>query len=220
MEMPEFVQFASLLQQQRAEQIIDIPVPRGRRGGWWRSPKFSPKTRPSTQIVDTPVRSGGLQGFRPGQVSTASSSLPRSADEAVEGVFRTFPRFQKSAESGNHCGGDLACGVSTLGSHQMSRAGVAAHLSSSRPAFQQPSPEAAVAFDVVEYVECGSRWCPVPVGTGLAAALLVAGRGGRVPAWQGHLATLRGRSVRSGQRRLQGLLPGHGSAAFCGADLR
>ena len=30
-EMPEFVQFASLLQQQRAEQIVDNPVPRGRR---------------------------------------------------------------------------------------------------------------------------------------------------------------------------------------------
>ena len=43
-EMPEFVQFASLLQQQRAEQIIDIPVPQWSSRGWWRSLKFSSKT--------------------------------------------------------------------------------------------------------------------------------------------------------------------------------
>ena len=100
-EMPEFVQFASLLQQQRAEQI-----------------------------VDNLVRSGGPQGFRPGQGSTASSSSSRSADEAVEGGFRTFPRFQKSAESGRQCGDHLAGGVSTLGPHQLARAGVVAHTSS------------------------------------------------------------------------------------------
>ena len=48
--------------------------------------------------------------------------------------FRTFPRFQKSAESGRQCGDHLAGGVSTLGSHQMARAGVAAHSSSWTPA--------------------------------------------------------------------------------------
>ena len=34
---------------------------------------------PSQQIVDIPVRSGGLQGFRPGQVSIASSSISHPA---------------------------------------------------------------------------------------------------------------------------------------------
>ena len=52
------------------------------------------------QIVGIPIRSGGLQGFRPGQVSTPPASLPRSADEALKGFFfRTFPRFCKSAQS-------------------------------------------------------------------------------------------------------------------------
>ena len=69
----------------------------------------------------------------------------------------------------------------------------------------------------------------VPVGLDPAAALLVAGSGGRVPAWQGHPATPVGdrSEVVSGGgggggsgRRLQGLLPVHGSAAFSGADLR
>ena len=40
----------------------------------------------------------------------------------------------------------------------MARAGFAAHFSSSRPALQRPSTEAAVGFDVVEYVECDARW--------------------------------------------------------------
>ena len=35
-----------------------------------------------------------------------SASLPRFADEAFKGFFRTFPRFQKSAESGCQCGDD------------------------------------------------------------------------------------------------------------------
>ena len=45
--------------QRTVEQIVDNPVPRGRRGG-----------------------GGGLQGFRPRQVPTASSSLPGAVDEA------------------------------------------------------------------------------------------------------------------------------------------
>ena len=95
--VPFVVSFSSLWQQS-AGQIIDIPVPRGRRGGGGGLQSFLPvqnSTAPSQQIVDIPVRSGGLQGFRPGQVSTASASLPRSADEAVEGGFRAFPRVKK-----------------------------------------------------------------------------------------------------------------------------
>ena len=53
-EMPEFVQFASMLQQQRAEQIVNIPVPGG--------------SRHSRR---------GPQGFFPGQGSMASSSVDR-----------------------------------------------------------------------------------------------------------------------------------------------
>ena len=50
----------------------------------------------SWQIVDIPV--GGRQGFRPKQVSTASASLPRSADEAVqEFISKLFPISKKRA---------------------------------------------------------------------------------------------------------------------------
>ena len=91
------VSFSSLWQQS-AGQIIDIPVPRGRRGGGGGLQSFLPvqnSAAPSQQIVDIPVRSAGLQGFRPGQVSTASASLPRSADEAVEGFFALFHEVKK-----------------------------------------------------------------------------------------------------------------------------
>ena len=87
-DVPTVVSY-SLLQQLTAEQIVDIPVP-GRAGGQG-STAFSGGVR-----VDIPVpRSGGLQGSRPGQGSTASSSHSGVADEAGQGVFRTFPRWKK-----------------------------------------------------------------------------------------------------------------------------
>ena len=138
----------SLLPQQRAEQIVDNPVPRGRRGGGGGLQGFLPvqnSTAPvAAPIVDIPLRSGGLQGFRPGQDSTASSSFPRSAHEACEGVFRTFFRIKKSAESGRQVSAEVGWHVSssTLTAHQMARAGVTAHLTSSKPALQRPSMEA------------------------------------------------------------------------------
>ena len=49
---------------------------------------------------------GGLQGSRPGQGSAASSSLVCAADDAGQGVFRTFPRGEK-------CGVRSALGVGT-----------------------------------------------------------------------------------------------------------
>ena len=52
-------------------ELVDIPVPPGRGAG------------------------GGLHEFSPGQVATASASLPRSAHEAVDVVFRTFPGVKK-----------------------------------------------------------------------------------------------------------------------------
>ena len=48
----------------------------------------------SMQIVDIPVRSRGLQGFRQGEVPTASSSSLGPAAEPFHWVFRTFP-FEK-----------------------------------------------------------------------------------------------------------------------------
>ena len=75
----------SSLRQQRAEQFVDIPVPRGRREG-----------------------GGSLQGSRPGQFSAASSSLLRSADEVFTRVFRTLPRPKKSARLGPHSGSELS----------------------------------------------------------------------------------------------------------------
>ena len=55
---------------QRAEQIVGNPAPRGRRGrrggGVQNLFPAENSTAPvSPQIVDIPVRSGGLQGFRP-----------------------------------------------------------------------------------------------------------------------------------------------------------
>ena len=98
-EVPTVLSFSSL-QQQSAEQIVDIPVPHRRRRG-----------------------QGGLQGLRPGQNSTArsveqnvgfpvpggglhdlpdpggSSSSAVSRDERGEGGFRAFPRVNKSTKS-------------------------------------------------------------------------------------------------------------------------
>ena len=98
----------------------------------------SPTAQSAEQIVEIPVPSGDLQGSRPGHSfrcallsrsltfqfrvvvggwcrssrfspSTASSSSPGAVDEAFHGFFRTFPRFQKSAESGRQCGDDGSC---------------------------------------------------------------------------------------------------------------
>ena len=69
MEVPTILYF---LKQQLAEQTVDIPVPlcRGGSGG------------------------GGLQGFRPGQVPTASSSF-LDGMRLFKGVFALFPDFKK-----------------------------------------------------------------------------------------------------------------------------
>ena len=48
------------------------------------------------QTVDNPASRGDLQGFLPGQGSTASSShFPDAANEAAVGVFRTISRGKK-----------------------------------------------------------------------------------------------------------------------------
>ena len=104
-EVPTIISYSSLLQQ-TLEQNVDIPV-RGRGGRNVDLQGFLPRqtsTAPAVaQIVDNPASGGGLQGFRPGQSSSASFSSPAGvhdyADEPGEGVFRTFPRVKKSPKS-------------------------------------------------------------------------------------------------------------------------
>ena len=77
------------------------------------------------QIVDIPGLGGGLQGFRPGQGSFASSSSSHSPagvhEKHVEEVFRTFLRPKKSAKVTRHSGARVSRHVSssTLSAHQM-----------------------------------------------------------------------------------------------------
>ena len=82
------------------EQTVDIPVPQGRWGEGGGLQSFLPVQNSTAfcgadhQIVDIPAR-GGLQGSHPGQ-SSSSSSWPRFADQAADGVFlRTFPPGKK-----------------------------------------------------------------------------------------------------------------------------
>ena len=110
-DVPTVVSYSSL-QQQTAEQIVDIPVP-GRAGGGGRGglQGFLPKQNSAAfyveQTVDIPVpRSGGLQGSRPGQGSTASSSHVGAADGAGQGFFAPF-------SGGKKCGVGSALGVGT-----------------------------------------------------------------------------------------------------------
>ena len=87
------------------EQNVDIPVPQGR----WRDgggiQRFLPVQNSTAfcgadhQFVDFPAR-GDLQGPLPGQ-SSSSSSWPRFADMAADGVFlRTFSPGKKVRSAG------------------------------------------------------------------------------------------------------------------------
>ena len=110
---------------QIVEQIVGIPVPRGRHGRLPGSlPGQGSTASAAEQIADIPSSSGDLQGFRPRQSSTAVSEqnastpapcrgglrgglhgfapvqgsavdFPVSLGDADEGVFRTFPRPKK-----------------------------------------------------------------------------------------------------------------------------
>ena len=84
------------------EQIGDIPVPQGRWGEGGGLQSFLPVQNSTAfcgadhQIVDISAR-GGLQGSHPGQ-SSSSSSWPRFADQAADGVFFAhFSPWKKSA---------------------------------------------------------------------------------------------------------------------------
>ena len=107
-EVPTVVSFSSL-QQQSAEQIIDIRVPPGSRGGGGGLQSFLPvqnSTAPSQQIVDIPVRSGGLQGFSPRR---GFFIFIRNCSLALEGWFlRTFPRENEVRGPTGRCMGTPA----------------------------------------------------------------------------------------------------------------
>ena len=98
-DVPTVLSYSSL-QQLIAEQTVDIPVPgRAGGGGCGGLEGFLGQgltASSGADRVDIPVpRSGGLQGSRPGQGSTASSSHDGAADGAGQGFFRTFPRGEK-----------------------------------------------------------------------------------------------------------------------------
>ena len=116
-EVPTVASYSSLLQR-TVEQTVDIPASRGRglRGGIEGFFPGQSSTAPSfsEQIVDIPVPRGDLQGFLPGQGSTASSShSPDAANEAGVGVFRTFLREKKSAEVAGQVSADMPRHVSS-----------------------------------------------------------------------------------------------------------
>ena len=116
-EVPTTVSYSSL--QRTVEQNVDIPAP-GRGGrisglqGFlpeqsstaWLAAQERSSERVVEQIVDSRAVGGGLQEFRPGQGSSASSSV--SPGHAGEGVFRTFPQKQKSAKWTPHSGSELS----------------------------------------------------------------------------------------------------------------
>ena len=80
-----------------------------------------------------------------------------SREEAGQGFFRIFPRSKKSAEVTRQVRAGVAADTSSW-TRAACEVEEAAPMSSSGPAVQQLSMEAAVAFDVVEYVKCLSRW--------------------------------------------------------------
>ena len=154
---------------QTAEQIVGIPVPRGRHGCLPRSlPGQGSTASVAEQTADIPSSSGDLHGFRPRQSSTAVSeqnvstpvpcrggprgglhSFPPVQGSAVdfpvplgvadEGVFRTFLRLKKSAKV-----------------RARSRSELAAHSSSSTPGVQEEKKEEhqfSPMPDSIEWVE-------------------------------------------------------------------
>ena len=86
----------ALLPQRTTEQSVDIPVRRRRGGGGGFQGSFQGQnsTTVAEQIVD--IRAGGgLQGLS-GQGSASSSHSPAGpADEAIQGVVRTFSPQKK-----------------------------------------------------------------------------------------------------------------------------
>ena len=161
-EVPTVVSYSSLLQR-TVEQHVDIPVPRGRGrlAGLQGSSPGQSSTAFVEQIVHIP--GGGLQGFRPRQGSTASSSFSPAgsdddADELGIGVFSHFSPVEKSAKVTSHSSQRVLRSVSSseLSAHQMPRVGPAAHSrpSDERITFVDAHDHARVRMDTVH----GSYW--------------------------------------------------------------
>ena len=100
------------------EQNVDIPVPHGRGGrvgirGLQGFPGQDSTAFVGAERVENPVpRSGGLQGSRPRQASTASSAhSPGAADQAFYRGFRIFPQLIKKCELGSALGVGTECGL-------------------------------------------------------------------------------------------------------------
>ena len=167
-EVPTVLSFSSL-QQQSAEQIIDIPAPRRRRGHGGlqglrpeqsSTASFSSAERISERTVvlhvDIPVpgregRASGLQGFLPGQ---GSATLQKRISELILEQFGDF--------SG---GGlqDFRPGQSSpSSSHAHSRSELPPHSSPWTPAAHDASMVLEEADEddepAIEYVECDGLW--------------------------------------------------------------
>ena len=107
-------------------QVVDIPVTQGRRGGGGGLQGSLARQNSTAAVVehnvDFPARRG-LQGFLPGQGSTASSlvRVHGAADEGIQGGFRTFPCGKKSAEVLRQSSARVLASASSseLSSHQM-----------------------------------------------------------------------------------------------------
>ena len=93
-EVPTVLSYA-LLQQQIVEQIVDIPVPHGRGRRLQDSlPRQGSTACGAEQIADSPI-DGGLHGFLPELVRTASS-----VEQLVDSSSRGFEGFSSAHESG------------------------------------------------------------------------------------------------------------------------
>ena len=95
-EVPTVVSCSSFLQRTVA-QTVDNPASRGRglRGG---IEGFFPGQGSTAAVVDIPVPRGDLQGFLPGQGSLASSFI--AANEAGQRVFSHFSPWKKVRSAG------------------------------------------------------------------------------------------------------------------------
>ena len=70
----------------------------------------------------------GPQGFHPGRFQLLHPHCLALQMRPMKGFLHFSPDFKKGAESGRQRGDDdPAGGFSTLGAHQIARAGVAAH---------------------------------------------------------------------------------------------
>ena len=118
-EVPTVVSYSSLLQR-TVEQHVDIPVSRGR--GRLAGLQGSSPGQSSTAFVEQigHIPGGGLQGFRPRQGSTTSSSFsPATDDDADEPGTCGFSHFSPFKKK---CEGDFALESESASERQLIQA--------------------------------------------------------------------------------------------------